>query len=40
MTDPADPKFVSQIAVPGQILGDKEHEETYLMNPRAGNRTS
>ena len=26
MTDP-DPKFVSQIAVPGQILGDKEHED-------------
>ncbi len=40
MSDPADPKFVSQIAVPGQILGDKEHEEAYLMNPRAGNRTS
>ncbi|NMV37634.1 hypothetical protein [Ralstonia insidiosa] len=40
MSDPADPKFVSQIAVPGQILGNKEHEQAYLMNPRAGNRTS
>lgn len=40
MSDPANPAFVSQIAVPGQILGDKEHEEAYLMNPRAGNRTS
>jgi len=40
MSDPADPNFVSQIAVPGQILGNTEHEEAYLMNPRAGNRTS
>ncbi|WP_217482553.1 hypothetical protein [Sphingomonas sp. CL5.1] len=40
MSDPADPKFVSQIAVPGQIMGNKEHENAYLMNPRAGNRTS
>ncbi|GAA0497205.1 hypothetical protein [Pigmentiphaga daeguensis] len=40
MSDPADPVFVSQIAVPGQILGNPEHESAYLMNPRAGNRTS
>jgi len=40
MSDPADPKFVSQISVPGQILGNEEHENAYLMNPRAGNRTS
>ncbi|WP_234819081.1 hypothetical protein [Cupriavidus metallidurans] len=40
MSDPANPTFVSQVAVPGQILGNAEHEQTYLMNPRAGNRTS
>lgn len=40
MSDPADPKFVSQFAAPGQILGDPEHEAAYLKNPRAGNRTS
>ncbi|WP_308910445.1 hypothetical protein [Pseudokordiimonas caeni] len=40
MSDPADPKFVSQFTAPGQILGDPAHEEAYLMNPRAGNRTS
>lgn len=40
MSDPANPKFVSQFAAPGQILGDAEHEAAYLMNPRAGNRTS
>ncbi len=40
MADPADPKFVSQISVPGQILGNKADENAYLMNPRAGNRTS
>ncbi len=40
MSDPANPIFVSQISVPGQILGDKSHEDAYLMNPRAGNRTS
>jgi len=40
MADPADPKFVSQISVPGQILGNKADETAYLMNPRAGNRTS
>ena len=40
MTDPANPVFVSQISVPGQILGNKADEMAYLMNPRAGNRTS
>lgn len=40
MSDPANPKFVSQFAAPGQILGDAAHEAAYLMNPRAGNRTS
>lgn len=40
MTDPANPTFVSQFAAPGQILGDPGHEAAYLMNPRAGNRTS
>ncbi|MQR00844.1 LVIVD repeat-containing protein [Glaciimonas soli] len=40
MSDPANPTFVSQIAVPGQILGNADHEQAYLQNPRAGNRTS
>jgi len=40
MSDVANPKFVSQMSVPGQILGDKDSEDAYLMNPRAGNRTS
>ncbi|WP_411340517.1 hypothetical protein V6U71_00660 [Sphingopyxis sp. J-6] len=40
MADPANPKFVSQINVPGQVLGDKDSEAAYLANPRAGNRTS
>ncbi|MCW0197876.1 hypothetical protein [Sphingopyxis sp.] len=40
MSDPADPKFVSQITVPGQRLGDKDSEAAYRANPRAGNRTS
>lgn len=40
MADPADPRFVRQISVPGQIVGDPAHEAAYLMNPRAGNRTS
>lgn len=40
MSDPANPTFVSQFAAPGQILGDPAHEAAYLMNPRAGNRTS
>jgi hypothetical protein len=40
MADPGDPKFIRQISVPGQIAGDPDHEAAYLMNPRAGNRTS
>jgi hypothetical protein len=40
MSDPADPKFVSQISVPGQKLGNEADEQAYLTNPRAGNRTS
>ena len=40
MSDPANPVFVSQIPVPGQILGNEADEQAYLMNPRAGNRTS
>ena len=40
MEDPANPRFVSQITVPGQVLGDKESEAAYRANPRAGNRTS
>jgi hypothetical protein len=40
MSDPANPKFVDQFTTPGQIIGDPDHEEAYLMNPRAGNRTS
>lgn len=40
MSDPANPRFLAQIAVPGQILGDAAHEAAYLNNPRAGNRTS
>lgn len=40
MSDPTNPVFVSQISVPGQILGNKADERAYLMNPRAGNRTS
>lgn len=40
MSDPANPTFVSQISVPGQILGNEAHEQAYLMNQRAGNRTS
>ena len=40
MSDPAKPEFVSQFAAPGQLVGDAVHEQAYLMNPRAGNRTS
>ncbi len=36
MEDPADPKFVSQISVPGQVLGDKASEDAYRANPRGG----
>ena len=40
MSNPANPKFLNQCAAKGQILGDQQHEDAYLMNPRAGNRTS
>ena len=40
MTDPANPVFLDQLTVPGQIAGDAMHESAYLANPRAGNRTS
>ncbi len=40
MSDPANPTFISQISVPGQILGNAADEQAYLQNPRAGNRTS
>ncbi|MBV7315116.1 hypothetical protein [Shewanella sp. NIFS-20-20] len=40
MSDPANPKFLDQLTVPGQIISDKSHQQAYLANPRAGNRTS
>lgn len=40
MSDPANPVFVNQVTVPGQVVGDAASEAAYLMNPRAGNRTS
>lgn len=40
MSDPSNPKFLNQLTVPGQIAFDEKHEEAYLANPRAGNRTS
>ncbi|MBT5219172.1 MAG: hypothetical protein HOM16_06765 [Woeseia sp.] len=40
MSDPRNPRLLDQFAAPGQIVGDKDHEDAYLMNPRAGNRTS
>ena len=40
MSDPANPVFLKQLTVPGQLVGDKESEQIYLENPRAGNRTS
>lgn len=40
MSDPANPKPIQQLSVPGQIVGDPVHENAYLLNPRAGNRTS
>ena len=40
MTDPANPVFLDQLNVPGQVAGDAAHEAAYLENPRAGNRTS
>ncbi|MCC3862403.1 LVIVD repeat-containing protein [Pseudemcibacter aquimaris] len=40
MSNPADPKFVGSISMPGQILGNPEDEAIFAANPRAGNRTS
>ena len=40
MSDPANPVFLDQLTVPGQVAGDAEHEAVYLRNPRSGNRTS
>ena len=40
MSDPANPVFVKQVTVPGQVVGDAASEAAYLENPRAGNRTS
>ncbi len=40
MSNPADPKFVKQITVPGQKADDPASVFEYLKNPRAGNRTS
>ena len=40
LSNPSDPKFLSQFNVLGQIAGDPEHEAAYRKNPRAGNRTS
>lgn len=40
MSDPSKPTFVSELTVPGQVVGDKDSEDAYLTNPRAGNRTS
>lgn len=40
MSDPADPEFLDQLNVMGQIAGDAEHEAAYVENPRAGNRVS
>lgn len=40
MSNPANPVFVKQVTVPGQVVGDAASEAAYLENPRAGNRTS
>jgi hypothetical protein len=40
ISNPERPVFAGQLSVPGQIAGDPMHEEAYLKNPRAGNRTS
>lgn len=40
MSNPANPAFLDQLAVPGQIIGNESHQQAYLDNPRAGNRTS
>ncbi|AWL13184.1 hypothetical protein HMF8227_02733 [Saliniradius amylolyticus] len=40
MTDPANPRFLDMLSVPGQIIGDPEHEAVFKADARAGNRTS
>ncbi len=40
MSDPANPRFLDQLNVDGQIAGDPAHEAAYVNNARAGNRTS
>jgi hypothetical protein len=40
MSDPANPVFLDQLNVPGQVAGDPAEEAAYAGNPRAGNRTS
>ncbi|KGJ99156.1 hypothetical protein [Thalassotalea sp. ND16A] len=40
MSDPANPKFLDQLTVPGQIAFDEEHEKAFKDNVRVGNRTS
>ena len=40
MSDPANPKLLDMLTVPGQIAFDPEHEKAFKANPRSGNRTS
>jgi hypothetical protein len=40
VSDPANPTFLDQLNVAGQIAGDSANEAIYVNNPRAGNRTS
>jgi hypothetical protein len=40
MSDPANPVFLDQLTMPGQIVSDPESLADYSKNPRAGNRTS
>ncbi|WP_218649207.1 hypothetical protein [Pseudomonas taiwanensis] len=40
MSDPSDPKLLDVLTVPGQIVGDPEHEAVFKANARAGNRAS
>ena len=40
MSDPANPVFMDQLTMPGQVASDPKSLATYSKNPRAGNRTS
>ncbi|WP_102797691.1 LVIVD repeat-containing protein [Bowmanella denitrificans] len=40
MSDPTNPRFLDMLGLPGQIVGDPEHEAVFKADPRAGNRTS